>query len=150
MKSHVCGVQGECNDYCGGGQMNNLRAQVAAQAQEIKDLRGMVEFQTGKALEGVAFGKGMMKDRGELMDALAAKDSLLAEQEAVIEKFKGGVHELRKLICRVCSVMHSSNPIPWDDARRLWWNIEIGKAIYDSEEEYLAADTAKPSPDKEK
>lgn len=28
--SHICGIQGECNDYCGGGQMRNLRSEVAA------------------------------------------------------------------------------------------------------------------------
>jgi hypothetical protein len=41
MKSHVCGVQGECNDYCGGGQMRNLRVALeSAQAENarLKDI----------------------------------------------------------------------------------------------------------------
>lgn len=39
MKSHICGVQGECNDYCGGGQMANLRKQLAAESATVAALK---------------------------------------------------------------------------------------------------------------
>ena len=73
MKSHICGVEGECNDYCGGGQMKNLRAQIAAQAQEIKTLREEREIDR-KFLAG---DKAIIESMGVQM---TAKDRLLAER----------------------------------------------------------------------
>jgi hypothetical protein len=59
-----------------------------AERQVCKERHERIEFLTAKSDEGVRFGKGMMKDRGELMDKLAALTASLASVTSEVERLK--------------------------------------------------------------
>ncbi len=106
MKAEIDRLVRHASDCLSGWEV--ARDTIAAQAQEIKTLREDGDHEEALAIEGALRHIALFGKYGEAQDQLAAKDRLIAEQAAVIERAREALAgTIRK---------------EWDDASGIeWW-----------------------------
>lgn len=83
-RTHICGVTGDCNDYCGGGQMDNLRKENVRLKAQLELADEIIDDLKDKAVEA-ARGKQVV----HIADASELAKKLLAYHNAWDAASKG-------------------------------------------------------------